>query len=218
MKEVTSYDSWGLGLHHHKLKEYLEVGEAEHRSLFLRSHMAKLWKLAQEIYWAAAADQGRLKLKDFEWLDLSGPLATHEIVLPWCDKTSERTETKTARRRGRRGWGVEHCWYDQGNTMFWHDSNNWRLHSFSTADQPPHSMELLNLKIRASYKLQKKITNFLKKESLSSEAWLPLKCIPQGWAWIIKHFPTGLVHIFTNKMQELKAKYDRQNVNIHDVL
>lgn len=62
--------------------------------------MAKLWKFTQEIYWAAAADQGHLELKDFEWLDLSGPLAIHEIVLPWCDTTSEHTKTETAGRGG----------------------------------------------------------------------------------------------------------------------
>lgn len=47
------------------------------------------------------------------------------------------------------------------------ESNNWRLHSFSTGDQPTHSMELLNLKIRESYKLQKKKNHKFFKERIT---------------------------------------------------
>lgn len=69
--------------------------------------MVRLWKL-KEIYWAASSDQGHLELKGFEWLDLSDPLATHKIVLPWCDKTFEHTKAETVGKK------PEHYWYDQG--------------------------------------------------------------------------------------------------------
>lgn len=53
--------------------------------------------LVREIYGAASADQGHLELKGFEWLDLSDPLVTLKIVLPWYDKTSECTTLKRLR-------------------------------------------------------------------------------------------------------------------------
>lgn len=86
MTELTAQDcdSWGYHLTHHKCSKNLEDDGAETQPLLLYCRRTtKLWKLVQEIYGAASADQGHLELKGFEWLDLSDPLVTHKIVLPW---------------------------------------------------------------------------------------------------------------------------------------
>lgn len=110
MKEVTNDDSWGYGLHHFKFQEYLEEGEAVHRSLFSCSHKTRLWKLTQEIYWAASTDQGHLELEGFEWLILSAPWRLTRLF--FHDVTRHLNTLKLKLR-----WGSgEHCWCDQGNT------------------------------------------------------------------------------------------------------
>lgn len=58
-------DSWGHHPNHHKHSKNVEEDGAETQPLFYCRRAAKLWKLVQEIYEAASADQAHLELKGF---------------------------------------------------------------------------------------------------------------------------------------------------------
>lgn len=150
-----------------------------------------LRELIQEIYWAASTDQGHLELNGFEWPNLSGPLATLEIVLPWCEKTSEHRALKPQR-------GKELCWYDQGNTSVQSDSN-WTLYSFSTADQPPHSTDCWIKKWENLInQFQKKFTPIFERKRHTISVWGCLWSTPfRDKPKLRSICPAGMVHTFT---------------------
>lgn len=142
MKELTAEacDSWGYHLNPHKRSKNLEGGEAQRWPSFYCRPRAKLWKLTQEIYGATSADQGHLELKGSEWLDLSDPLMTHKIVLPWYDKTSEHT---TLKRLGMGEPGQSRAWICTGHV------NKQLETGLPTVSQPRGPGDSQNLRTKA---------------------------------------------------------------------
>lgn len=214
MTELTAHDchSWGYHLNHHKHSKNVEEDGAETQPLFYCRHAAKLWKLVQEIYGAASADQAHLELKGFEWLDLSDPLVTHKIVLPWYDKTSEHTTLKLL------GVGaIGMLWIGPRKEQSW--DSHWTCEQV-TGNCASHSLngfpECKNQSFPRSQFL--KVTNFYK----ICHPFTVCVCLwgtaPRDRAELSSTYHTGIAHIFMNKMQELKAKSALHKVNIHDTL
>lgn len=182
MTELRAHgcDSWGYHLNHHKHSKNVEEDGAETQPSFYCRHAAKLWKLVQEIYGAASADQAHLELKGFEWLDLSDPLVTHKIVLPWYDKTSEHTTLKLL------GVGViGMLWIGPRKEQSW--DSQWTCEQV-TGNCASHSLngfpECKNQSFPRSQFL--KVTNFYK-ICHPFTVCLPMRHSPQGQGWIIKH-------------------------------
>lgn len=175
-----------------------------------------LRELIQEIYWAASADQGHLELNGFEWPDLSGPLATLEIVLPWCDKTSEHRALKL-----QGGEGALLIWTGKYKCPTQTGQVNRATGNYIHFPQltSPHTQRIAEFKKWENLinQFQEKFTHFLKKEAHCQCLSLPLKCTLRGQAWIASICPAGMVHTFV-KTQEVQTKFDQQNVNMHGIL
>lgn len=208
--EVTNDDSWGYGLHHFTFQEYLEEGEAVHRSLFSCSHKTRLWKLTQEIYWAASTDQGHLELKGFEWLDLSAPWRLTRLFF---HNVTRHLNTLKLKLR----WGSgEHCWCDQGNTSVLTQTG----HVNQATGDCIHFPHLTSLHTQWNHwitksenfinQFQKKFTDVWKNHTCSVVAF-EVHLSGTGLNWHGSHF-------HEQNAQELKAKFEQQKVNIRDIL
>lgn len=76
------------------------------------------------------------------------------------------------------------------------ESSNWRPHSLPSTDQPPHSMESLNWKMRKS--IPKEIHKFLKERSTLSVFEVASEVHPSGPKPELSSIcPVGMDHIFT---------------------
>lgn len=199
MTALTAHDcdSWGYHLNHHKHSKNVEEDGAETQPLFYCRHAAKLWKLVQEIYGAASADQAHLELKGFEWLDLSDPLVTHKIVLPWYDKTSEHTTLKLL------GVGaIGMLWIGPRKEQSW--DSQWTCEQV-TGNCASHSLngfpECKNQSFPRSQFL--KVTNFYK-ICHPFTVCLPLRHSPRDRAGLSSTYHTGIAHIFINKCKSWK--------------
>lgn len=150
--------------------------EADKWALFYCRPTAKLGKLVPEIYRAVSADQGHWEWQGFEWLDLSDPLTTHKIVLPWCDKTSEHT-TLTLLRVG-----------DQGQSRA-------RVHTGRTCEQATGDFP----------QLPSPPAPWFPELSHSYCLCLPLRHNPRGQAWTTKHLSVVVLGFsWTNTRAESK--------------